>query len=437
MDQARARLRQWGRHLDENHDLTHSILDILSFQASAVTLEPRVRRRDGTPHAQANDRLRAEWLRHRDDLDVAGTMSWCVLAALAARTWLRDGEVFVQHMLGTGPAAERALPYAMQLHEPDLVPFDDIREAPRVVHGVEVNRFGRPLAYHLYRSHPGDNLSARSFSTETVRIPAQQMTHCAWRKRIAQIRGASVLAPAITRLADVSDYEESERLAAKVASSMCATITRAADFTGPNVGLDSSSGERPMELQPGVIFDGLMPGERVEILSTSRPNSELAPFRKSMLRAACAGVGVSYSSATHDYDGTYSSQRQELVETHGQRYRQLREQFFDSFYVPVWRRVVQAFQLRDGGALRGADPDTLFDVESAPPGIPSIDIQKEVNADALLVEAGLDSRHGVIRSRGRDPLRVDDERAADTQAPEPEPEPDPDREVEEDDQRSS
>lgn len=416
MDQARAKLRQWSRHLDENHDLSHSILDTLSYQSSQVTIAPRVMLRNGDPAETVNDDLRAAWLDFRDALDSSGLMPWCVLSSVTARTWLRDGEAFAQHVLGADVAYPTALPYMLEVHEPDLVPFDLIQSNPKIIHGVEVNRFGRPLAYHLYREHPGNNLRSAAISTGTVRVPAEQMTHLAQRSRLGQHRGASVLASAITRLADISDYEESEQLAAKVASSLCAAITRGADFTSTSTTLDTDSGERPLELQGGMIFDNLMPGEKIEVLDTNRPNTGLGDFRRAMLRAATAGIGVSYSTATHDYDGTYSSQRQELVEIR-QTYDFLREHYRAAFLKPVWQRFVQAVQLGDLVTLTRGDPKTLFDFDTTPPPAPWIDPAKEAKADETSIRAGIESRHGIIRKRGGDPQRVDDERESD--APEP------------------
>jgi len=421
MDQARAKLRQWGRHLDENHDLTHSILNQLSYQASQLEIEPRALTRAGTPATKVNDALKKAWIKHRDQIDASGAMPWCVLAAVTARTWFRDGEVFAQHLLSTGVRYPTALPYMLEVHEPDLVPFDLIEDGPpRVVHGIEINSLGRPVAYHLYRTHPGDNLSAFS-RTDTLRIPAEQITHLKQTKRLGQKRGASILAPAVTRLSDIADYEESERLAAKVASSMCAAITRGADFVNTTTAVDAQSGERPMELQPGMIFDTLAPGERVEVIDTNRPNTALGDFRKAMLRAATAGIGVSYSTATHDYDGTYSSQRQELVESR-LAYDAMRAHFVAGFLRPVWQRFVQAAQLSGLVSVIAADPETLFDFEAIAPPSPWIDPQKEARADEIAINSGIESRHGIIRRRGGDPARVDDEREMD-KANKPEPAP--------------
>ena len=311
-----------------------------------------------------------------------------------------------------------AEPY-LAAHEPDLVPFDGEVDPPRLLHGIEIDAMGKPVAYHFYTAHPGDPHA--DVTTNTRRLPAMDVTHVKTVRRLNQRRGVSVLAPALERLADVDDYEESERMAAKIASSLCAAITRGADFAFDDT-LNTSSGERPFELQPGMIFDSLRPGEKVDVLDTNRPNPELTNYRSSQLRAACAGIGVSYSTTTHDYAGTYSSQRQEMQEM-VLAYARLRRVFVAALYRPVWRRFVNAAQLAGRVNLGGADQRTLFDFDFTGPAVPWIDPKKETDADVAAIGAGIESRQAIIRRRGGDPRRVTDELAADTFQSTPAPAP--------------
>ncbi|MGU0161066.1 phage portal protein [Escherichia coli] len=45
------------------------------------------------------------------------------------------------------------------------------------------------------------------------------------------------------------------------------------------------------------------------------PNPNLETFRNGQLRAVAAGSRLSFSSTARNYNGTYSAQRQELVES--------------------------------------------------------------------------------------------------------------------------
>ena len=75
---------------------------------------------------------------------------------------------------------------------------------------------------------------------------------------------------------------------------------------------------KDIEFSHGAIIDDLAPGEKMEVVESKRPSGEHMNFRKALLRNVAGGIGsVSYSNMSRDYSGTYSSQRQELVEMHG------------------------------------------------------------------------------------------------------------------------
>jgi lambda family phage portal protein len=156
-----------------------------------------------------------------------------------------------------------------------------------------------------------------------------------------------------------------------------------------------------------MVFDGLKPGEDVGVIKSERPNSQLGEFRKSMLRAAAAGTGASYSSVARDYDGSYSSQRQELVEQWQQVYMPLRASFVAQGPRPVWERFVD-MALRAGVIRppRGADRNTLMDADFRGPAMPWIDPKDEVQAARDAARAGFTSRQQVIRERGDNPAEV-------------------------------
>ncbi|WP_038896817.1 phage portal protein, partial [Xanthomonas vasicola] len=66
------------------------------------------------------------------------------------------------------------VPYSIEMLEADLVPLDFNDPARNILQGVERNAWGRPVAYHVYKQHPGDPLG---WTTETKRVSAEVM-HC-------------------------------------------------------------------------------------------------------------------------------------------------------------------------------------------------------------------------------------------------------------------
>ncbi len=411
MDHARDKLRAIARHLDENHDIAIGVLDSLvnnTVGAKGITLEPQIKTRGGKLNQRANEIVRNAWANWTKQAEVSQHVPWGELQRLVCRTWLRDGEVLVQHVQGNVLYQfPTNIPYALETIEADYLPFDlseDNRQGPRVVHGIEMNQWRQPIGYHLYKGHPDDRFFNINTNRDTKRVPAELISHIKFTRRLNQARGISVLHGVINRLEDIKDYEESERIAARVAASFTAYIRKNMD-SGPSA--TGAAGERSFCMEPGMVWDNLMPGEEVGTIEANRPNSGLEAFRDSQVRAVASGTGSTYSTIAKNYNGTYSSQRQELVEAQP-GYERLRNYFISAFIDPVYQNFIQIGIASGSIQLpRNIDRDTLLNYEARGQGMPWIDPKKESEADELAVQNRFKSRHQVIRDRGGDPAMVD------------------------------
>lgn len=414
MDQAQGSLRRQARYLDENHDLVVGILDTLvqRIVGTGIIVEPMIKTKGGKLATKVNQQIRRAWREWGRRADASTMYPWGELQRQACLHWLRDGEVFAQHVEGAKATTSLGVPYMVELIEADYCPFNlnQANGAARVVQGVQVAGWNRPVGFWFYIQHPGESTGiGATLSSDVKFVPADQIIHLRYTRRLHQFRGVPILHAVLTRLEDIRDYEESERIAARVAAAFCAYIKRGSDFSGA---ASIAAGDRAMEMQPGMIFDNLLPGEEVGTISTDRPNSGLEGFRAGQLRAVAAGTKTNYSSIAKNYDGTYSSQRQELVESRG-GYDILRQLFVDVFVSEIYRRWLPLAIAAGVVNTKGTDPATLFDADYRGPGIPWIDPLKETQAEALQVEKGFKSRHQVIREHGNDPIVVDEQLADD------------------------
>ena len=119
--------------------------------------------------------------------------------------------------------------------------------------------------------------------------------------------------------------------------------------------------------------------------------------------SSAAGVGVSYSSAARDYNGTFSAQRQELVEQ-WVNYATLADEFTGQFLQPWYESWVAMSALSNAipvpaDVVPGTENDAYFVAQS----MPWIDPLKEANAWTALVRAGFASEVEVLRKRGVNP----------------------------------
>ena len=420
MDNARGNLRQFARWLDENSDLAVGILDdlVTNIVGCGAGMEPMaVKGPEREPATDLNRQLADLWAEFWQAPEVTGELPGAEVERLLCRSWLRDGEVFVHHITKPIAPFSSRVPYALELLEADFVPWDMFQPKSNVTHGIAKDGWGRPVGYWAYRQHPGGN--AWIPSSDMIWLPADQVLHLKFVRRLHQTRGASLFHAVLSRLDDLKDYEESERIAARVAAALTAYIKRdsaLSDVVAATTtdGEDSTATDRSFSMSPGLVFDGLLPGEDVGVIDPKRPNPNLETFRNAMLRAVAAGTGTRFSSIAKNYNGTYSAQRQELVEavTH---YRRLFGYLRVKLYLPVWRQFVDASRL--AGLIRipaGVDEASLYRPEIRSPKMPWISPKDELTAYEIAVTNGFMSRTQVIRDMGGDPAMVDAQLAADT-----------------------
>jgi len=408
-------VRNQVRHLAQNHDITRGALRTITDNIvgpTGVGIEPQPRRPDGSIHEEYAALLREawrDWMRHPE---VTQQYHWARVQRLLARTWIRDGEAFAQLLQGPIPLLQHGtrVPLSLELFEPDMVPYYLNDTGRGIRQGIETNAWGAPRAYWLHKHHPSDNVLTSALTAELKRVPADRILHIASTDRIGQLRGVSEFASVITRLEDIKDYEESERVAAKIAAMLTAYVKRhSPDGIDPDrLARDESGNPLPREigLEPGVIIDTLEVGEEIGLIDSKRPNPNLVTFRQGQLKAFAAGIGASYSSLSKDYSGTYSAQRQEMGEqwTH---YAALTDEFVGNIIRPVWEAFVIAADLSGAvprpADLRGGSAD---DASFIGQQMPWIDPAKEAGAWLKLVRAGFASEQEVIRRRGQNPADV-------------------------------
>ena len=398
-------IRTQARQLQRNHDVSRGIIrtmvnNIVGPNGIGVEFQPR--RKDGTIHEDYAKALRDAWREHLIKPDVTRRHTGAKVQRLMCGTWIRDGESFAQELIGTIPGLRHStkVPLSLEMFEADLVPYD-YRAGTNTSQGIERNAWGEPTGYWVLKGHPSDSTSG----TDMKRINASAVHHVALLDRIGQMRGISEFASIITRLEDIKDYEESERIAAKIAAALTAYVkkTNPEGYQGANTDESGQAIPRSISMAPGMVIDNLAVGEEIGLIASDRPNPNLITFRQGQLRAVAAGVGASYSSIARDYNGTFSAQRQELVEQ-WVNYATLTDEFVGQFLQPWVATFVLVADISGAvptppDVMPGTADDAMFLAQS----MPWIDPAKEAVAYLSLVRAGFASEVEVIRKRGGNP----------------------------------
>lgn len=410
-----ATLRNRSRDQIRRNPWARQATDRFVSNAIGTGIKPKSRHPDEATRA----RLHEAWFDWTDESDPEGIGDFYEQQAVAVRAIFESGEVFVR----LRPRLQQdglSVPLQVQMLEAEHVPLSENRIADNgnmIISGIEFDRIGRRVAYHMYRQHPGEFIAARPGSGELVRVPAAEVLHLFVRDRPGQVRGVPRLSTILTRLLDLDQYEDAELVRKKVA----------AIFTGfviPGVGEDGTPlvTEKPDEdgyempaMEPGLMAK-LPPGSELKFAAPAEVGTSYDPFMNWMLHGIAAGSGITYEMLTGDLsDVNFSSIRAGLLE-----FRRGIEQFQHNTPVyqlnrPVWHAWL------DQAALAGAIPVGEYRanrrayraVDWIPQGWPWVDPEKEQRAAVRSVRAGFDSRARVVSGRGEDIETIDKEIAED------------------------
>jgi hypothetical protein len=159
----------------------------------------------------------------------------------------------------------------------------------------------------------------------------------------------SWLAPVLTRLRDLGDYEAALLMKAKIEACLAAVVSDEGDetLTGSAAGLLKDAQGRTVEaFEPGMILYRRGVGS-VEVVNPSGGGSHAA-FARRALEAAAVGAGLTYDQVSGDLtQANYSSLRAGKIE-----FRRLCEQVQYGMLIPMLVRPV-AERFHAQGALLG------------------------------------------------------------------------------------
>jgi lambda family phage portal protein len=349
------KLRAWARTLVRDNAYAWGVVDTIvsSVVGQGIRTQSLLETQDGEDVELTNEIRDKTWSDWAKVCELTGQMCWSEVQAMCQREMAEAGEILI-HMV-TVPlihnGIRRPVPLALELIEADRLATDrdtyqySRSEGRRVVRGVELDEFGKPCAYWIYPAHP---LDYHSFRREPVRIPAENILHLFRRDRVGQTRGVTWFAPAVSWMRDLGIYLDNEMQAGAVAScatAMIKTETPLPSLMGPNNGdASDTNGNQYSYLEPGAVFY-LRPGESVETVNPSRPNSNAEPWIALMLRGIAVGTGLSYEIVARDFSQTnYSSNRASQLEDR-RRFRCWQSYLINHLCSPVWRKFNEAAAL--------------------------------------------------------------------------------------------
>lgn len=413
-------LRDRSRTAVRNDGYAKGAIDYLVSNIIGTGIKPLSQAVD----AEFRKAVQALWLRWTDQTDADGLLDFYGQQAQATRCWLEAGECFIRFRFRS-PHDGLVVPLQLQVIEPELCPHTYDRVMPngnRVRAGIERNRVGRRVAYHVHPSRPTDT---DDFDAGTlVPLAADTIIHLYDPLRPGQLRGLPHLAAGLVKFWELDKFDDATLLRQQLANLFVAFLTRPEgtsehDTVHPLTGL-ATTGTDPdkpaLLFEPG-IFQELAPGEDVKFSTPPDAGAMYPAFMRQQLQSALTAAGVPYHAVTGDMSNLNDRVVRVILHDFRRRVQMMQHQIV-AFQLcrrvwEVWMRQVYVMGLLPLPADFMVDSWPWAAVAWSPQGWPYLHPVQDVQAQREAIRAGLTSRQAVVSEHGEDAEAIDQAQADD------------------------
>lgn len=412
-------LRARSRDMVRNDPLAHSAVStkVANVIGAGHVVRPELdAARLGLSEAQADAweeqalDIWRDWAESRD-CDITRTQTFAEMEDLVYRSMLLSGDVLAVRRFKERPG--RLLGTALQVVEGDRLSNPEFKpDGPTLAGGVEMDRDGAPIRYHIANRHGADRCFGAPVKWQGVpardrhgRVQVLHIHGIRWRPDMT--RYAPLLAPVIESLKQRSRYSEAELMAAVVSACFAVGLKSGDGLLGDglkDVGgqTQTAAGAEIRFTEPGQVFD-LLPDEDVQAFAPGRPNPQFSPFVDAVAQEVGAGIDLPVELLMKSFKASYSASRAAL-EMAWLYFRADRARHVSQFCVPAYEAVITEAVAR--GRLRApgffGDPLRRRHWLAAVwmgPARPTIDPVKDATADRMYLDMGATSLTRIVAER--------------------------------------
>lgn len=391
-------LRTRARDLSVNNDYARKYMQMVVSNvvgSNGIGLQVKSKTPKGKLNTKANRQVEQGWKEWNNARNCAfdTRLSFVEMQRLFIETAARDGEVLVRIIRDDSK-------FGLKLQFLDSNRLNEelnkeLADGACIKMGIEFDYTGKPIAYHI-NQYLDDQIYNHGV---TERIPAENMIHCFMGERPEQIRGATWMASAMSRMQMLGAYEEAELVAARIGACKMGFYTSEAGDS--YIGEEDHEGNLISQAEAG-IFEQLPAGTSFTAFDPTHPTSAFKDFNKAILRGISSGLGVAYNSLSSDLEGvSYSSIRSGTIEERDQ-WRVKQSWMINHFMMPIYERWLSMQLLTNSIGLGMTQYESLLDVRWQAKSWNWVDPLKDIKASVEGINAGIKTRSEVISEQGGD-----------------------------------
>lgn len=272
---------------------------------------------DHLRYALESDERYEAWFQDERQFDVGGKLNGPAMHRLGMSECVETGDALIVK----SQRKRRGTPITLCYQQIERDQLDLSKDRPagngqnKIINGIEVDKYGQEVAFHIYDAHPFDGFSSAGLVGESSRVPAERVIHLYMFQRPSQNIGVNWL-----HATGQNNFDRDKFLGGEIQSAAKAALLllvhKYKNFSPAALGLDDGDdnsdayGNPELKLGSSPQAISIHNEDEVELIESARPNDRLEPFMNVLDHDTAGGVGLSYYTLTGRYDQTsFSSVR--------------------------------------------------------------------------------------------------------------------------------
>lgn len=405
------RTRDLSRYLVKIDPFLQRYIEIISVFVvgqDGLKIEPIVTGPTGKLAERVNSTIKKAWNDWSEEATYDTMMTFNEVEQLVVRTIARDGEALVRMVTGKDV---NKFGFALQVLDPILldVTYNTVlgqqgEDNRIIIMGVEFNRRGRPIAYHVYNRLPSD---ITQIPRIRERIPADEMLHIFDNDIPGAVRSLPWTTAVLNTVSRLNQYLEAHLQAASIAATTPLIMTNSEPDA---VGVDDvavSNAAVPQYRAPEInlAYSQILEldhGKSLQALNLQFPSQAFSQTVDAYLMSIAAGLFVSYATLTADPSKGNSANVRFGSVVEREHFAQLQRWLIKCLHTKVYKKWIEHALLHGAIKLPSMDASNYYQVTFRGTRHSTIDPSKDMKAYIEGINNGLFTRTQVCAELGQD-----------------------------------
>ncbi|HHI9303329.1 TPA: phage portal protein [Escherichia coli] len=341
------------------------------------------------------------WAYDADRFSLDGSMTFDIFQQTVEKIRVQDGECFIR-IHNVNNTVKLEIIDAARLTQLNNQWLDN---GNYISNGVEYNQYRKPVNYYFCIYNP---ITYTYDATAFEIIPAKEICHYFIPQQMGQERGIPDMISTSKTMEDLKNFTEAALIAKRISASATAYITNNNNNNDTDqvelvAGETDSTATYSEYLEPGAVFE-LGKNQDIKTVSPSNGADKIGEFTSELMDQIAMGLNVTKQSlmgSTADASFSAAKLAERLQAT---TFRTRSNVLISRVLKPIYLEWMKCEMLNNSNLnISFSDFDDAICARYIPVKPISLDATKDIQAEIMLLDAGLKSKTQIISEMGGDP----------------------------------